>query len=158
MTGIATAAGRPQTEDSFFPINGMALAEAGQRSLAAASEAQRHALERAGRVNDEGLRFMAQRLEENRRALGALAGCKGLPEALSVWSEYVDTAARQYSDEFGLMAGLCSDQLREAVEDVQHEAAEMLGRSVVVPVDPVPADSEPDAAEPAPAETAKEAV
>jgi hypothetical protein len=123
MASAATAVEKPRTTEFFKPRDDMALIEAGRRNLETASEVQRRAFRRAGRVCDEGLRFVNRRVEENYRAMSALAGCQGLPEVVSVWSQYVDTAVWQYRDEFGLLAGLCSDQLRDAVEDLQHEVA-----------------------------------
>lgn len=111
--------------------------EAGHRPLELAAEAQQHALERMGRFCDEGLRFLALRLEANRAAVQAFGGCRTVPETVSAWSAYLDSAAGDYSEEFERMAGLCTDQARAMLDEVQHEVAESLA-----PLAPRPAEAD----------------
>lgn len=113
------------------PVFDRQLIAASQRPFRAAAEAQRHALGRLGQFYGEGLRFMALRLEANRSAARHLAGCRNLPETVSAWTAYLDGTAQQYSEEFERVAGLCSTQTREVIDEVRHDVAE----AIAIPAD-----------------------
>lgn len=99
------------------------LMEVGQRNFEAAAAAQKNAVERLGKIYEESLRFANVRLEENRKTLQEVAGCKSLPDAMPIWGAYFERTAKQYSEEFEVLAGLVSEQtlavIEETVEEVQ---------------------------------------
>jgi hypothetical protein len=120
MTIAARAVRRDPT--TAPPID-RGLIEAGWRNFEATALAQQHAAERLSRLCEEGLRFASQRMEENRQTLLALAAARTLPDTLSIWTGYFERTTRQYSEEFELVAGLCSEQAREAVGDLRQGVA-----------------------------------
>lgn len=97
------------------------LIVANQKSLKAASEANGHLLKRLATLNTELSRFIERRLEQDRKTARELAACTTPPEAFAAYGRFFERAVKQYSDEMGLLAGLVSDQAREAMEDMQHQ-------------------------------------
>ncbi len=116
----------PRADELEAAAPSIALIGSGARAFQAATVAQQHAVERAGRLYGEGMRFVTRRLEANRRAMHEMAGCRTLPDTLSTWNEYLETTARQYAEEIEAVTGLCAAQVREATEEVQREVGETL--------------------------------
>lgn len=86
-------------------------------SLGMASAAQLQVFDRFERFWEEGLRFAITRFEENRSVLLQLAETRSVPEHAEIWGRYMERTMQQYSENFGLMAGLYSAQARETVEE-----------------------------------------
>ncbi len=98
--------------------------ESSRRLFEVAAASQGHALDRVIRMNGELSRFVALRLERDRAAARELAGCGTPSEVADTYGRFFDTAVKEYAEEFGLLAGLCADQAREVVEDMQHQVEE----------------------------------
>ena len=96
----------------------------GERGMKAMAEAQEHFIERIAKMNREIAGFVDRRLKHDQETVHALAECKSPQEFVAVWGKFVETASRQYAEEFGTIAGMGVDQAREAVEDAQHEIEE----------------------------------
>lgn len=96
----------------------------GERGMKAMAEAQEHFIARIAKMNREIADFIERRLTHDRETVHALAECKSPQECVEVWGKFVETASRQYAEEFGTIAGMGVDQAREAVEDAQHEIEE----------------------------------
>ena len=103
-----------------------AIIDANQRSLLAAAEAQNHMLRRMSRFNEEMMRFVNQRLEQDREAAKTLTACKTPMDAMAAYGRFLELAVKDYSEEMGLMAGIYADMARETVEDAQHQVEETI--------------------------------
>ncbi|MGF1475261.1 MAG: phasin family protein [Geminicoccaceae bacterium] len=97
---------------------------ANQKGFKAAVEAQSHLLGRMAAVQSELFKFLNRRLNEDQEAARELAACKSATDAYTICSKFFETAAQQYSDEMGRLAGMYSDLARETMEDVQHQVEE----------------------------------
>ena len=128
MTTAARVARRDPTAER---LGDEGLIDVGRRHLEAASLAQQHAVEGLARICEEGVRFTNLRMDENRRTFRQLASAQALPDTLSIWNEHFERTARQYGEEFGIVAGLCSDQARDAIGDLRLAAA--ASRETVAP-------------------------
>lgn len=102
------------------------MLSANRRGLRAAHEAQSHMLRRMAEMNDELYQFADRRMQANRAAAEKLSECKSLPEVWGVCGTFVETAVQQYSEEMGLLAGVCADQAREAAQDIQEQVEEVI--------------------------------
>ena len=100
------------------PTSNAAIDAAESRDgLRVAAVAQRQAFERLERLCEEGFRFAATRVEENRTTLRDLVQTPNLPDRMAIWSRYVERTVKQYSDNFGMLAGIYREQVRESVQD-----------------------------------------
>jgi hypothetical protein len=121
-----TIAERPARDMTAAAEIGSTLDAARRHGLDATSAARRHAVERLARLCEEGLRFANCRMEENRRTFSEIAAARTLPDVLPIWSRYVELAAQQYSEELQLMSDLHSQQVWEAVDDLQQGIATVI--------------------------------
>lgn len=122
-----TATGTQQADQVWqamrdFDVSKMMVG--GERGMKAMAEAQEHFIDRIARMNREIADFVDRRLRHDRETVHALAACKSPQEIVTVWGKFVETASRQYAEEFRTIAGLSVDQAREAIEDAQHEIEE----------------------------------
>lgn len=125
MPGTKTPRTAPDPDAAAVtPVDLEPLIVASQRSLKAASQANGHLLKRLVKLNSELTRFVERRLQQDRKTARELAACTNAPDALAVYGRYFERAVKQYSDEMGLLAGVFSDQAREAMDDVQHQIEE----------------------------------
>jgi hypothetical protein len=90
-----------------------------RKAMEAAVAAQSHGYEHAAKFSAEVFKFMSQRLERDRDVALKLAQCKSPNDALDVCSKFVDTAAKDYSKELELLAGLYSDGAKDAMESAR---------------------------------------
>lgn len=144
------------------PAGGVGIVEAAEArdGLRLAAAAQRQAFDRLERLCEEGFRFAAARLEENRSTLRDLAQSPDLSDRMTIWSRHVERTMRQYSDNLGTIAGICSAQARETVEDGTEAAqaavaavAEVSPSPIAEAIPPLPA-AEPELPEAQAAEAA----
>ncbi len=98
------------------------LIEVGQRNLQAAAAAQKNAVERLGKIYEEGLRFMSERFDDNRKTLQDIANCRSIPDTMPIVSAYVERTAKVYSAGFETFASLVSEQTRATIEETVAEA------------------------------------
>ena len=94
-----------------------------RHGLEATSAARRHAVERLARLCEEGLRFANCRMEENRRTFREIAAVRTLSDVFPILSRYVEHATQQYSEELQTLSDLYSQQVWEAIDDLQQEIA-----------------------------------
>lgn len=118
--------------------------------LKAAGTVQRHAFVRLERLCEESFRFATARLEENRQMLSELAQAPSPQEQMAIWGRHVERTMKQYSDNFGTIAGICSEQALEAVQEGAAqmpvaEVAEVMPSPIADVEPPVPA-AEPETA------------
>lgn len=100
---------------------------ASQRLVAAMAEANAHALTGARRMQDQWMRFLSARLDDDMAAMRELAECRSLPEFMAVGMKFWERAARQYAEEAEVIAAETADQARESAEDLRREAAAVAG-------------------------------
>jgi hypothetical protein len=100
-----------------------------QRGVKAAAEAQDHMLRRVSAMSDEVFRFLDRRLERDREVVRELSSCRSPQDAVALYGQYFEETMKQYSEEMGLLAGLYSDQAREALEDAQHQIEDGVGEA-----------------------------
>lgn len=111
------------------------LIEVGQRNLEAASTAQKNAVERLGKIYEEGLRFMTLRLDENRKTFQEFTTCRSLPDAMPIWSAYVERTTKAYTEEFEVIANLVSEQATATLEETLQETPEsVVEKAVTAPL------------------------
>ena len=125
MSGEATqtaAAGR-----QVVPTRGEAVVDLHAKALQAAVEIQMHALERASRAGEETLGFMRCRLESDRKVAAQIARLRSPMDALSVWTWFLDTATRDYAQEYRKLAGLQMESARNAADEFQRTVGKLVG-------------------------------
>ncbi|HCI47045.1 MAG TPA: hypothetical protein DFI00_07110 [Rhodospirillaceae bacterium] len=112
----------PRSFTGAFPLFDMeALICAHERSLKSAAEAQEHFFQQIISMNRECFKFIESRLEQDREALKSLGSCNCPGDVMKVYGQFFETAAKNYSDEFGRIASLYEKQVEEAVEDVKQQ-------------------------------------
>lgn len=122
-----TVAETPQADQVFSAMRDFDVTKmmaGGERGAKAIAEAQEHFIARAAKMHREIANFVDRRLKHDQETVHALAECKSPQEFVAVWGKFVETASKQYAEEFGKIAGMSVDQAREAVEDAQHEIEE----------------------------------
>jgi Phasin protein len=65
----------------------------------------------------EGMRFMTRRLEQNARAIQEFGACKSLPDLLSAQQRWFAETARAYSEELAKCGELMTEVLHENGND-----------------------------------------
>ncbi|MFT3974150.1 MAG: hypothetical protein QM699_12085 [Amaricoccus sp.] len=144
-----------------------AVAEAAETrdGLRMAAAAQRQAFERLERLCVEGFRFATTRMEENRSTLRDLVQTPNLQDRVAIWGRHFERTVKQYSDNFGTLAGICNQRVIETVQDSAEVAqaavaavAEVTPSPMAEAIPPLPvaepavaasAVSEPEVTEPA---------
>lgn len=106
------------------------LVEVGQRNFEAAAAAQKTAVERLGKIYEEGMRFANARMDANRKALQEIASCKSLPDVMPIWSSYFEQTAKQYSEEMEVLAGIVAEQAQATIEDTVEQVQEAADATV----------------------------
>ncbi|WP_170317693.1 phasin family protein [Paroceanicella profunda] len=92
--------------------------EAQQRALRATLDLQSQALARASRMSSTCADFIRMRLEEDRKALVEGSGCRTPQEALTLSTAFMETAVKQYGEEFASLTRLCIESLHDTVQAV----------------------------------------
>ena len=103
------------------PLDLEPMLAANQRNVQAMAEAQTHLIQRFSKMNAEMFNFINRRLERDRAAAREMATCKNAQEAAEGYASFAETAMKDYSEEFGVIAGIFADQTREVIEDAQHQ-------------------------------------
>jgi Phasin protein len=65
----------------------------------------------------EGVRFMTRRLEQNAKAIKEFGACKSLPDLLSAQQRWFAETARAYSEELAKCGELMTEALQENGDD-----------------------------------------
>ena len=109
-----------------------AMFAANQTGMQALAQTQQQMMRGITRMNGEMLDFVNRRLENDRAAMREMAGCKTVSEALSVYSRFLQGMMKDYTEEATTLAGMCAEQARESVGEMQarmRETTEALGDS-----------------------------
>lgn len=109
-----------QSLATIFDVGGMIAAN--QRGFEAAAEAQRRMLGRMSQVTSEVMNFVGRRLERDRDTVRRLADCRSPQDAVALYGEFVESAVKEYTEEIGVLAGLCADQAQDVVAGARHLA------------------------------------
>ncbi|MCR9176925.1 MAG: phasin family protein [Alphaproteobacteria bacterium] len=112
------------------PVDIEPLLEVNQRGIEAVAQANSHVLQNMARLNSEIFQFVSRRLEHDRKTAKEFAACSSPQEAYSVCGKFLESAMKQYSEEMGVITGLYTDQLRQTIEDTQHQLHEAVNSSV----------------------------
>jgi len=100
----------------------LAAGESGARAFA---EAQTSMLTRMVEMNREMLDFVGRRLERDRETSRRMAKCQSLSEAGDLYSDFVQGMMRDYTEEMGALAGLCAEQARTMMGEMQAQMTRM---------------------------------
>ncbi|WP_157982187.1 phasin family protein [Oceanicella sp. SM1341] len=92
--------------------------EAQQRALKATLDIQSQAMARAARFGTEYADFLRQRLEEDRKAAVEAASCRTPQEMLTLSTAFMETAVKQYGEEFSSLAQICLETLQDTARAV----------------------------------------
>lgn len=112
---------------TFFDVGAMIAAN--QRGLEAAADAQREMLGRMSQVTSEVLNFVGRRIEHDRDTAKRLASCRSPQDAVALYGEFFESAVKEYTEEIGVLAGICADQARDAVTGVLQQAGDAASAS-----------------------------
>lgn len=109
---------KAQKDPNPLAFDTSAMMAVNQKNLQHIAEAHQHIMRRMADMNAEVARFYSKRLEEDRQMIRDLSQCKNPQEAATVWGAFMETAAKDYTDEMGTIASLCADQAKETLDDV----------------------------------------
>jgi hypothetical protein len=92
------------------------------------AEAMGHGASVFGRTvntfQQEGMRFMTRRIEQNAKAIEQFGACKSLPDLLSAQQHWFAEMTRAYSEELARYGELMTEALHEAVSQAGNAQGE----------------------------------
>ncbi len=122
----------PTTSEFTFtpPLDLETAFSMNQRNIDAVGEMNQKLYKAMQTCNEELMSFGSRRLQQDFAIPQQLAECKTPNEVVSLYSEFFQTAFKQYSDEANTLAQIANNFTKEAFDSLQHEmetAAETAG-------------------------------
>jgi hypothetical protein len=73
--------------------------------------------ERIWKLQQESIRFLGERFEDNMKAMQRLTACRSLPDVLAAQQKWFAEAAQAYGEEWSRCADLMTDALKNGHDD-----------------------------------------
>jgi hypothetical protein len=79
-------------------------------------------------MQQEGLKFMTRRIEDNMKAIEKFGTCRSVPDFLAAQQQWLSDAARAYNEEWAKCSELMVDIARDESEPIDHAQDERSSR------------------------------
>lgn len=102
------------------------IIDANERGVTAFIDLNSHIVDRMTRMTHQMIGFVDKRLNEDADLAKRLMACDNPPEAVAIYGSFFQTALKDYADEFGRMAALCTDMTSETMEEAEKKLEETI--------------------------------
>lgn len=117
------AAGKGNGNDTPAPLGFDALANLNTEAFNSIDDATQGLFEGFEAYRQEALRFVGHRLQQDLAMPRNLIDCRTPQEAFSVYLDFMQTAQKDYFDQFGRLARIGSSIARSTAEDIEVDTA-----------------------------------